>query len=333
MMDRRALRTAAIARRARRQRQRRQAARVTVAIAATPMLVGAQILPPPHRVPADFAQRAPAPLSAPLPPMRFAALPPLPPLGSALDDPPLPTLAALRPVPPAFHGERMRPQAFAAALECLTSAVYYEAASEGDAGQLAVAQVVLNRVRHPAFPRSVCGVVFQGWTRSTGCQFTFACDGSLARAPSRSGWGRARTIAASALTGTVAADIGYATHYHTHAVAPNWRLTLTRQTTLGAHIFYRWSGKAGEAPAFVNAPSGQEQSPLAEARMAALKPAMPEVAITAADAAAAPSVAPAEPGQLSFRPLALETAPALDDAATGGADAGAPQTFQPLARS
>ena len=69
----------------------------------------------------------------------------------------------------------------AEAIECLASAVYYEAGSEGDSGEQAVAQVVLNRVRHPAFPASVCGVVYQGSTRVTGCQFSFTCDGSLYR--------------------------------------------------------------------------------------------------------------------------------------------------------
>jgi hypothetical protein len=78
------------------------------------------------------------------------------------------------------------------ALQCLTSAIYYEAASEPDDGQRAVAQVVLNRVAHPSFPKTVCGVVFQGSEKSTGCQFTFTCDGALARLPNRYFWERAR---------------------------------------------------------------------------------------------------------------------------------------------
>ncbi|WP_416365907.1 cell wall hydrolase [Sphingomonas aerolata] len=74
----------------------------------------------------------------------------------------------------------------ARALLCLTTAIYYEAASEPDAGQRAVAQVILNRVRHPAFPATVCGVVYQGphsGGAPTACQFSFACDGATARAP------------------------------------------------------------------------------------------------------------------------------------------------------
>ncbi len=87
------------------------------------------------------------------------------------------------------------------ALECLTSAIYYEAGQESTDGQRAVAQVVLNRVRHPAFPASVCGVVYEGSTRQTGCQFTFTCDGSLLRAPSPDAWDRARKVARDALHG------------------------------------------------------------------------------------------------------------------------------------
>ena len=87
------------------------------------------------------------------------------------------------------------------ALECLTAAIYYEAASEPDQGQRAVAQVVLNRVAHPSFPNTVCGVVYQGSERSTGCQFSFTCDGSLMRVPSKFFWERARGVAAQALSG------------------------------------------------------------------------------------------------------------------------------------
>ena len=110
----------------------------------------------------------------------------------------------------------------ARALECLTSAIYYEAAQESTDGQRAVAQVVLNRVRHPAFPNSVCGVVYEGSTRATGCQFTFTCDGSMSHAPIPSLWNRARKVAAAALNGSVYAPVGYATHYHANYVVPYW---------------------------------------------------------------------------------------------------------------
>lgn len=99
------------------------------------------------------------------------------------------------------------------ALECLTSAVYYEAGQEPTDGQRAVAQVILNRARHPAFPASVCGVIYEGSTRQTGCQFTFTCDGSMARGPMAASWDRARKVAAAALAGSVYPEVGNATHY------------------------------------------------------------------------------------------------------------------------
>lgn len=147
------------------------------------------------------------------------------------------------------------------AIDCLTAAVYYEAASEDMIGQRAVAQVVLNRVRHPTFPNSVCGVVFQGSERVTGCQFSFTCDGSLARRPSNAGWARAQSVAALALSGYVEPSVGLATHYHTVWVVPYWSSSLTKLRTLGAHIFYRWAGRNGTPAAFTNKYSGLEQIP------------------------------------------------------------------------
>lgn len=136
------------------------------------------------------------------------------------------------------------------ALECLTSAIYYEAGQESADGQRAVAQVVLNRVRHPAFPANVCGVVYEGSTRATGCQFTFTCDGSLNRQPMLGAWDRARTVAAAALAGYVYKPVGTATHYHADYVVPYWASTLTKNAVVGAHIFYRWAGVWGRPAAF-----------------------------------------------------------------------------------
>lgn len=147
------------------------------------------------------------------------------------------------------------------ALECLASAIYYEAASESSEGQRAVAQVVLNRVRHPAYPHSVCGVVFQGAERTTGCQFTFTCDGSLARPRNPSMWGKATSIAAAALAGYVERSVGTATHYHTVWVVPYWQSSLTKIATVGAHIFYRWTGSSGLPSAFSAPYSGIEMLP------------------------------------------------------------------------
>ena len=165
------------------------------------------------------------------------------------------------------------------AAECLAQAVWYEAASESEAGQRAVAQVVLNRVAHPGWPASVCGVVYQGSERSTGCQFTFTCDGSLARRPSGTSWARAQRIAADALAGSVYAPVGLATHYHTLWVNPYWAGSLDHIGTIGAHRFYRNRGAGGQAGAFSNAYAGLE--PMVSGRTAP-SPVLPAVAASAA---------------------------------------------------
>ena len=157
----------------------------------------------------------------------------------------------------------------AQALECLTSAVYYEAGRETDAGQRAVAQVILNRVRHPAYPSSVCGVVFQGSTRSTGCQFTFTCDGSMAFTPMASAWSRARKVAWEALNGAVHASAGLSTHYHADYVLPYWASSLVKTHVEGPHIFCRWTGGWGRPAAFRQAYAAREANP-AVLRQAAL---------------------------------------------------------------
>ncbi len=144
---------------------------------------------------------------------------------------------------------------------CLTAALYYEAASETDDGMRGVAQVVLNRTRHPSFPGSICGVVFQGSQRAIVCQFTFSCDGSMARAPNRGQWARASRIAAEALAGRVFAPVGLATHYHTQAVWPSWGRSLAMTNVIGAHIFHRWRGRFGTPAAFSRPYSGREPLP------------------------------------------------------------------------
>ena len=161
------------------------------------------------------------------------------------------------------------------ALTCLASAVYYEAGNQDADGERAVAQVVLNRVRHPAFPNSVCGVVYQGSTRTTGCQFTFTCDGSLAREPDAEGWRRARKIAEDALSGSVYAPVGWATHYHADYVLPTWASSMAKNAVLGAHLFYRWAGSWGTPAAFTDAYAGHEANATA-LRTAAL--AVPHIA-------------------------------------------------------
>ena len=134
-------------------------------------------------------------------------------------------------------------------LDCLTQAVYFEARGEGQAGMAAVAQVVLNRVRHPAFPKTVCSVVFQGAAEG-GCQFSFACDGSMRKALEPYAWQHAREIAARALSGHVMAEVGNATHFHTVEVSPGWRVNMLRIAQIGSHVFYRFGGSAGAPDAF-----------------------------------------------------------------------------------
>jgi hypothetical protein len=134
-------------------------------------------------------------------------------------------------------------------LDCLAEAVYYEARSESARGQAAVAQVVMNRVKKPGFPKTVCGVVFQG-ARHPGCQFSFACDGSMHASLEAQAWDRARHVAARALAGVALAEVGSATHFHTTDVSPGWTVEMRRVAQVGAHVFYRFSpAKAAAARA------------------------------------------------------------------------------------
>ena len=127
---------------------------------------------------------------------------------------------------------------------CLAEAIYYEARSERFPGQAAVAEVVLNRVRHRAYPDTVCDVVFQGSERTTGCQFTFTCDGSIAIPPYGRGWERAQRVADHALMGFAQPVTRRATHYHTTEVDPYWNDSLVRTRRIGAHVFYRFPNRS-----------------------------------------------------------------------------------------
>ena len=201
----------------------------------------------------------------------------------------------------------------ARAQQCLTMAIYYEAASESDAGQRAVAQVVLNRVAHPTYPATVCGVVFQGSERATGCQFSFTCDGSLGRRPSPAFWNRAGRIARQALAGSVYAPVGMATHYHTLAVNPHWAPSLDQVAVIGAHQFYRWPGNAGTREAFTARYRGGEPP---------AQPAVPLVA-SAMPASTGHAAAPLDPATLPPAPTEVEaTALALPSPATSRLPAG-----------
>jgi len=215
---------------------------------------------------------------------------------AALPDPPLPANARFDVDDGTIHPARPFSMAGAStadrgrALQCLASAIYYEAASESADGQRAVAQVVLNRVMHPAFPDTVCGVVYQGSERASGCQFSFACDGALARQPQPAAWARAMRIAAAALGGYVFAPVGLATHYHSYAVTPAWNRQLVMTDAIGAHLFHRWAGYWGTPAAFDQVYRGGE--PAAGPRPRAVSPEAPAALSIAARAATASPVLP-----------------------------------------
>ncbi len=128
--------------------------------------------------------------------------------------------------------------------DCLTQAVYYEARGEGIDGMRAVAQVILNRVRHPAFPKTICGVVYQGALHGTSCQFSFVCNGAMGNRVESWAWRRARDVASAALEGYVMKTVGTATHFHTLTVDPMWSATMVRVATVGGHAFYQFRGRA-----------------------------------------------------------------------------------------
>lgn len=214
-------------------------------------------------------------------------------------------------------------------LECLTQAVYFEARGETPAGQAAVAQVVLNRVRHAGFPKSVCGVVFQGAGKRVGCQFSFACDGSMRRGRETAAWNRAQKVASRALAGKVVAGIGDATHFHTVNVAPNWGPRLIRTAEVGMHVFYRVGRGTGSAPkaqdrvyyaSYKAAPTPQIEVE-SDMRLAMAKAdAAPADAAAEAGKPASAVVKEAEKAAVKLTPIAVSPAapqPATNEARVG----------------
>ncbi|MEL6708335.1 MAG: cell wall hydrolase [Pseudomonadota bacterium] len=210
------------------------------------------------------------------PPKGLVALPASDPLDRGADEREVGSLIDAGPAARAFVAGTGA--SYTRAQDCLAQAIWYEAASESEAGKRAVAQVVLNRVAHPSWPGSVCGVVYEGSQRSTGCQFSFTCDGSFARrAPSTlrgKTWSAAQRIAAEALSGSVYAPIGHATHYHTLWVDPYWAKTLDTVGVIGAHRFYRNRGSVGEKAAFSHTYSGTEPTASARTRVSTSAPVL-----------------------------------------------------------
>jgi hypothetical protein len=268
-----------------------------VAVAASAALAGAAISTPSL---SDIGFGAPTAAEAPPTPPPLLVRPLAPEAAESINRT-IPIAATPNPVAKPFAWRGADHAARARALDCLTSAVYYEAGSEPADGQRAVAQVVLNRVRHPAFPSTVCDVVYQGSTRATGCQFTFTCDGSLARRPSVDGWDRARKIAEAALAGAVFAPAGYATHYHADYVVPYWASSLAKNAVVGAHIFYRWAGGWGQPAAFSKSYAGREPNSQALRSAAMAAPAARPAVTQAIAAIPGAEIKPAPGHRISVR--------------------------------
>jgi spore germination cell wall hydrolase CwlJ-like protein len=202
-----------------------------------------------------------------------------------------------------------------AELDCLAQAVYYEARSESTRGQMAVAEVVMNRVNDSRFPKTVCGVVYQGQTREVGCQFTFTCDGSLRIAPSGPAWDRARDIALHVALGLNKPITGHATHYHTDYVNPYWSPGMVKTAEVGQHIFYRFPKTTAE---WAHARLALGLQTLDGQPVDADTLAGQSLAIAAADAAAVvPAVQPAPVAQPANAdaPVKVEPIPVKADAA------------------
>lgn len=122
---------------------------------------------------------------------------------------------------------------------CLSKAIYFEARSESELGQLAVAKVILNRVKDRNYPNSICGVIYQGSERRNSCQFSFACDGQTDSPKPGKAWNQAKHVAERALNGQSGVQvISTATHYHADYVRPKWSSTMRRLIKIGRHIFY-----------------------------------------------------------------------------------------------
>jgi spore germination cell wall hydrolase CwlJ-like protein len=122
---------------------------------------------------------------------------------------------------------------------CLARAVYFEARSESELGQLAVAKVILNRVKDPEYPKSICGVVYQGSGRRNSCQFSFACDGLPDDVRSAAAWSNAKRIAKMTIAGDAkVAELTTATNYHADYVKPKWAKSMKRLVKIGRHVFY-----------------------------------------------------------------------------------------------
>lgn len=185
-------------------------------------------------------------------------------------------------------GMMSRAEDMVAETKCLSQAVYYEARSESSSGQLAVAEVIINRVKDHRYPNSICGVVFQGATRTTGCQFTFTCDGAMKREPRGKLWDKAQNVASHVVMGLNERKTAGATHYHATYVNPVWNSGLVRTRQIGTHIFYRFP-RGGEWAAA----SAKQNQRLAQ-RRSGLSAIVPAVVATDAKVSVIKTAAPVQ---------------------------------------
>ena len=184
------------------------------------------------------------------------------------------------------------------ATQCLAQAVYYEARGESPTGQAAVAQVVLNRVHHPAFPKSVCAVVFQ--RAGDACQFSFACNGAMREAVDEDAWRRARQVAERAIGGAIMRQVGAATIFQSTRVRDSGLArSLLQVAHIGAHIFYRLPSpgqpSAATHLASAQAEGGRIHVALAEFTMSAGAPSTPTGARADTDLSGSSASGPDQP--------------------------------------
>jgi spore germination cell wall hydrolase CwlJ-like protein len=126
---------------------------------------------------------------------------------------------------------------------CLATGIYFEARGEPEQGQIAVGQVILNRVAHPLYPETICGVVFENQHRRNKCQFSFACDGRSDRPRNKVAWEQSIRIAKKVINGKAYVEsVGKSTHYHANYVSPRWIRDMIRLDKIGKHIFYSMRG-------------------------------------------------------------------------------------------
>lgn len=183
----------------------------------------------PAEPPADLAQGPEEPAAAP----QLASLPAHPDIETT-------RVPKAAPTPRSHYADLISEANQFREMRCLAEAIYFEARSEPEDGQAAVAQVVLNRVRHENYPDTVCGVVYQNRHRFLACQFTFACEGKSLRITEPEPWRVAVQIATDVVSGKIyLADVGASTHYHADYVRPRWARSLKRMDTIGRHTFYK----------------------------------------------------------------------------------------------